>query len=56
MNDKMKLNKREYTPDQLEKRERGTVAEDFDAQGQEIRDSIVRSLPENYNFSGTKST
>jgi GT2 family glycosyltransferase/SAM-dependent methyltransferase len=41
-------------PDHLAKRASGTVAEEFDAQGREIRDCIVRSLPADFNFGGKR--
>ena len=37
-------------PDSLAYRAGGTTGEEFDAQGREIRDFIVRSLPQNFNF------
>ncbi len=50
MNDRVTHAKGAFPPDDLAKRVSGTVAEAFDAQGREIRDFIVRSLPENFNF------
>lgn len=50
MNDRVTGIKAPFPPDELAKRVSGTVAEEFEAQGQEIRDCIVRSLPATFNF------
>ena len=50
MNDRVTQTKAALPTNDLAKRVSGTVAEEFDAQGREIRDCIVRSLPENFDF------
>jgi SAM-dependent methyltransferase len=41
-------------PDHLAKRVGGTAGEPFDAQGREIQQYILRSLPENYDFANKR--
>jgi len=41
-------------PDNLAKRAGGTAGEQFDAQGREIQQYILRSLPENYDFTNKR--
>lgn len=50
MSPRVTRTKAAFPPDELAKRVSGTVAEEFEAQGQEIRDCIVRCLPETFNF------
>ena len=54
MDGQLNLTQPACPPDHLAKRASGTVAEEFEAQGQEIRDCIVRSLPADFNFLGKR--
>ena len=54
MDDQLNLTRPACPPDHLAKRASGIVAEEFDAQGLEIRDYILQSLPADFSFAGKR--
>ena len=54
MNDRVTPTQAALPTNDLAKRVSGTIAEEFDAQGRGIRDCIVWSLPESFNFTHKK--